>query len=134
MFNLLALMLTVVNMLLLAINKILSKKVSPCPPHGIYSNLNKLSTQFVFNCSDILHQLFQSFLKPIYIQRKRCISDIAPKSVTKRFPSDITATSQSLGVTVQHQNNRLDLGATSQRRCSRMDVNGPLRYTCCVSH
>ena len=37
------------------------------------------------------------------------------QSLTKRFPSDIATTSQSLGVTVQHQNKRLNLGAMTQR-------------------
>ena len=36
------------------------------------------------------------------------------KSLTKWFPSDIAVMSQLLGVTVQHQNNWLDLGMMSQ--------------------
>ena len=47
--------------------------------------------------------------------RLRCRCDIAPNG----SQSDSPATSQSLGVTVQHQNNRLDLGAMTQRRHSR---------------
>ena len=42
------------------------------------------------------------------------------QSFTKWFPSDIAVMSQLLGVTVQHQNNRLDLGAMTQR--CRSDV------------
>ena len=56
------------------------------------------------------------------VMRLRCRCDIAPKWLTKWFPSDITATSQSLGVTMQHQNNWLDFGATSQRYRSDVAV------------
>ena len=51
--------------------------------------------------------------------RLRCRCDIAPEWLTKRFPSDCLLQSQTLGVTVQHQNNRLDLEVMSQRRRSR---------------
>ena len=62
---------------------------------------------------------FRAHLHPVTVTRLRCHCDVAPEWLTRQFTSDITAMSQLLGLTVQHQNNRLDLGAMSQRRRSR---------------
>ena len=65
-------------------------------------------------------------LEPIYIQRQRRVCNVVVMSLPNGSQSDSPVTSQSLGVTVQHQNNRLDLGAMMQRHSQSLDVNGSL--------
>ena len=59
---------------------------------------------------------FRAHLHLATAMRLQCHCDVAPNC----SQSDSSATLQSLGVTVQHQNNRLDLGAMTQQ--CRSDV------------
>ena len=48
--------------------------------HGVITTMTHYDTQPI-SCHE-------KILEPIYIQRQRRVCDIAPKSVTKRFPSN----------------------------------------------
>ena len=78
--------------------------------HTLRAHLHLPTAMSLRRCSQWLTQQFRS-----RIAVTRCNSTTPKHTKTHQNNRlDLGVTSQSLGVTVQHQNNRLDLGVTSQ--------------------